>query len=112
MTQHTPTPWRVRRRSPDDAGFVEADKIDPKMAYNIEILGDDEMGYPTKAADVDFIVLACNSHDALLAAAEVTLPALEQAFIYLGNEVIANQVAVAAKQLRAAIALATLTPSA
>ena len=106
MTQHTPGPWRVRRRTPDDTGFVEADKIDPKMPYNIEILGDDETGYPTKAADVDFIVLACNSHDALLEALTKIAYAPEGAYSRDKEQYLKNVIAWCQETARAAIAQA------
>jgi hypothetical protein len=56
----TPGPWKARRRSDDDSGFIQAPREKPEHGYDIEILGDDEAIYSTKRNDVDFIVLARN----------------------------------------------------
>ena len=54
----TPGAWTHRQLDPDDSGFVQAPRSDPQHPYDIEILGDDENLYPTKAADGAFIAAA------------------------------------------------------
>ena len=57
--KHTPGPWRVRTLIPNESlsgFFVEAQKTDPKSAYNIEIMGDED--YLSKWADAHLIAAA------------------------------------------------------
>lgn len=69
---HTPLPWKVRSH-PDLGSFVEA-RVSGKP-YGQEILGDDYFPDLSKAADCAFIVRACNSHEALVAAVTGALAA-------------------------------------
>lgn len=64
---HTPLPWRVRSH-PELGSFIEA-KIEGKP-YGQEILGEDYFPHLDRGADCAFIVLACNSHAALIEALE------------------------------------------
>lgn len=48
-------PWYVREHK-DFPPFVEApEPADRKFGYNIEIMGEDDNGYPTRTADAHFI---------------------------------------------------------
>ena len=54
----TAGPWTVRAAA-GLPSFVEAPEPPERgFAYNIEILGEDEHGYPTRDADVRFIAAA------------------------------------------------------
>lgn len=73
MTQETPTPtidldrleelansatpgtWRIRTMQ-GQAGFVQAPRLDPSHPYDIELLGEDETLYPTREADLQYVV--------------------------------------------------------
>ena len=69
MTQHTPTPFKVHNRNPayictgPDCGTMWDKEPSPCKV----------VAGPMRTADAAFIVLAVNSHDALLAAAEALL---------------------------------------
>ncbi|GEM_PF-6379906 len=62
----TPEPWEHRMASFDEVGFVSAPPASTEDPYNIEILGDDDTLYPTKAADCEFIAHARTDVPALL----------------------------------------------
>jgi hypothetical protein len=49
----TPGPWKARRRSEDDPGFVQAPE--PTKPYGTEILGEDYFPHRSRKADVDYI---------------------------------------------------------
>jgi len=54
----TDGPWKIRGRAGMQS-FVEApEPPDRKFGYNIEILGEDDNGYPTREKDVAFIAAA------------------------------------------------------
>ena len=67
----TPAPW-VHRKPPSDSmraaydsGFVEAPLQHPN-GYGIQILGDDEEGYPLKKQDIALIIAARNDAPRIL----------------------------------------------
>ena len=64
MDKGTPGEWQHRKppvgRDSYDSGFVEAPGKHPQ-GYGLQILGDDEEGYPTKLADIKAIVSALNN---------------------------------------------------
>jgi hypothetical protein len=65
----TPGEWFVRHIDTDgDDFFVQAPRIDPTHTYDIEVLGDDIMQYPTKLADAEFIAMAHEMMPRLLGA--------------------------------------------
>jgi hypothetical protein len=51
----TPGTWEVRsmRGMPS---FIQAPRIDPEHPYDIELLGEDDTLYPTREADLQYIV--------------------------------------------------------
>jgi hypothetical protein len=54
----TEGPWKTRSRAGLQS-FVEApEPEDRKFGYNIEILGEDDNGYPTRENDVAFVAAA------------------------------------------------------
>ena len=54
----TKGPWKVRSM-PGAPSFVEApEPPDRQFGYDIEILGEDDNGYPTREADVAFVAAA------------------------------------------------------
>lgn len=64
-TQHTPTPWVIESQARVSAhSIVDVDCI---PIAEVRIVGRSEGGRGT-AADVEFIVRACNAHDELVAA--------------------------------------------
>lgn len=71
---HTPTPWKVRTLPERYGGwcFIEAPEVVAGQSvagdYHREVMGDD---YPEREGDAEFIVRACNSHDALVEALEI-----------------------------------------
>lgn len=63
----TPGDWRIRNHpQTGEASHVEADRIDPSHAYDIEVLGEDDTLYPTREADMKLIVWLKNNAKALL----------------------------------------------
>lgn len=53
----TPGDWIVRSMRGHQS-FVQAPRIDPEHPYDIELLGEDESLYPTRNADMTYIVAA------------------------------------------------------
>lgn len=51
----TPGTWAVRSMR-GMTSFIQAPRIDPKHPYDIELLGEDETLYPTREADMQYIV--------------------------------------------------------
>ncbi len=66
MSTHTPLPWTSNSRNIPIADTGDYDGIDEIIASNgkriVEVWGDDE----EDAANIKFIVLACNHHTAML----------------------------------------------
>lgn len=59
VTGTTAGPWYVRGEDGPHVPFVEApEPSDRKFGYNIEILGEDDNGYPTRTKDAHFIAAA------------------------------------------------------
>lgn len=86
MVARSRGPWRIREHpdpSRDDHFFVQAPRNDPSHPYDIEVMADDTGGslYPVeqKRADAEFIVLAENHFDALVAALGTALRVAEEA---------------------------------
>ena len=63
----TASPWGVRKRNSEDMGFVQAPRYQPSDPYDIEVLGDDDTLYPTKAHDIEFIAHARHDIPSLIA---------------------------------------------
>ena len=67
MSEHTSTPWEVLEVGGQH--FIAAKPYEGHQYYNrtttIEVLSDED--YPTREADVRFIVEACNAYDDLVA---------------------------------------------
>jgi len=58
----TPGDWRIRSHPvTHEASHIEANRIDPSHAYDIEVLGEDEELYPTRQADMELIVWLKNN---------------------------------------------------
>ena len=77
MTQHTPTPWEIE---PQTTTVVKPDKTN-RIPSTIAIVKDpnDNMHQTEIAkANAEFIVRACNSHDALLKACKGLMLELEK----------------------------------
>ena len=68
-TQHTPTPWSIGRRR-----WITGGNVDIARIHSVSKIGEAEA-----VANAEFIIGACNSHDALLAA-------LTQLMEWEGNE--------------------------
>lgn len=56
----SPGPWRIRRLQAANLSlsFVEAPRLDQSHPHDIELLGEDDTMYPTREADMEFIVAA------------------------------------------------------
>ena len=65
-TQHTPVPWSIGKRR-----WITSGDVDIARIHSVSKIGEGEA-----VANAEFIVRACNSHDALLEVLE-TLMALE-----------------------------------
>lgn len=103
--KHTPGPWQVKHDFDTEGrttilGNVDGEIIDGTTHYSFDFVArtldeDDDSQCPSIAvANADFIVRACNSHDAMLAA----LKAAEQLFHHTFA-----QDGTVHKQIRAAI---------
>ena len=68
----TPEPWVIRRLSnhEEHQGFVQGPRAKPEDPYDIEILGEDDTLYPTRAGDLDFIAHVREDIPTLLAEVE------------------------------------------
>ena len=80
-TQHTPTPWSIGGLSsnPGEGHVIESDSADRTIAWTANSYcasNDEEYISQEDEANADFIIQACNSHDALVEVLE-TLMALE-----------------------------------
>jgi len=64
MSDHTPLPWKIDRYSDETIAICN------ERGEHVCILEPRDDGESWREADGDFIVLACNSHGALLAACE------------------------------------------
>lgn len=51
----TPGTWAIRSAR-GMTPFVQAPRIDPDHPYDIELLGEDETLYPTRDADLEYVV--------------------------------------------------------
>ncbi len=51
----TPGHWHIRQHR-GLSGFIQAPRLDPAHPYDIELLGEDETLYPTREADMRYIV--------------------------------------------------------
>jgi len=61
MTEHTPTPWKVKVSRVNHLGYGQVE-------FNPPVVASDEEGMFVKVADGRFIERACNSHDELVEA--------------------------------------------
>ncbi len=78
MTQHTPTPWKLwNGYGPLRDGQYAVARIGPDTGERSDgLVGSEGHDIIGTKADLEYVVLACNSHDALLAAAKAGLAAL------------------------------------
>jgi hypothetical protein len=88
MSKHTSTPWEVLKINRQY--FIAAKPYEGHPYYNrtatVEVLSDED--YPTREADVRFIVEACNAYDDLVAkvsALEADVERLKQALEDYGD---------------------------
>ena len=65
--QHTPTPWSIGRRR-----WITGGNVDIARIHSVSKIGEAEA-----VANAEFIIRACNSHDALLSALEMALRMME-----------------------------------
>lgn len=77
MGKITTLPWIKRQLSNDGDFFIESPKEQIGKPYGQEILADDYFDDFSKESDCDFILKACNNHDALIEALRVTFKALQ-----------------------------------
>lgn len=81
--KHTPTPWHIVNRSTLSKFTADWREIGPNviMATSFDRTRDGETethcGVKINEANADFIVLACNNHDRLLASLKQLIPILE-----------------------------------
>ena len=74
ITQHTPTPWSIGSSNPGEGHVIESDSADRTIAWTANSYcasNDEEYISQEDEANAEFIVRACNSHDALLEALEL-----------------------------------------
>jgi hypothetical protein len=81
-TQHTPTPWSIGGLSsnPGEGHVIESDSADRTIAWTANsycTANDEEYISQEDEANAEFIVRACNSHDALLRAIQEVLYSYE-----------------------------------
>lgn len=105
MTQHTPTPWRAQRDT-IIAGLYNPIARSHPIVATIDGQWTPKMNYDqdTKEANTTFIVLACNAHDALVAALNVAEQRILEVSVV--NNVPGIQSQSALNQIRAALKLA------
>src|SRR4051812_22434138 len=65
-------PWIVRRLpgSRPSEGFIQAPRALPTHPYDIELLGEDDTLYPTRAADLEFVAHSREDVEALIVEVE------------------------------------------
>lgn len=77
MNTHTPMPWRIVKDAQGSMGLMHPTKSGVAVAWFSSTFSpangyvgeaEHEIGRPEREANIQFIVRACNSHDALLAA--------------------------------------------
>lgn len=101
MAEHTETPWRVEELQSGEVGiFAGAELV--ATAYIFPT-------YLQQKANAEFIVLACNSHDAILEALEEVITLLER-WTQPGNKVLDGAIPGPARDVaRAKVAWPTPT---
>ncbi len=67
-TQHTPTPWRLRHSGKNDEVYLEMKLAEGWVTMGVVLSRVTDTH--TQVANAEFICLACNAHDDLLAACE------------------------------------------
>jgi hypothetical protein len=72
ITGHTPVPWSIGKRR-----WITSGDVDIARIHSVSKIGENEA-----VANAEFIVRACNSHDALLEALENLLGQLENVSDY------------------------------
>ena len=115
MDKHTATPWRAAYDDGSGDEYITADgKPVAVVRWGCDCCKATGPQTPQEQADRDFIIRACNSHDALLAACD----ALDEFQRYYethamepdgmpGNEFYSGKAMAVVRQARAAIAKAT-----
>jgi hypothetical protein len=79
MAKHTPTPWQVQTTGNCPGLVVETDGPDNPVTV-ADCIGDDLVSPDECRANAEFIALACNAHDDLLAACKAMLKRMEVAY--------------------------------
>ena len=94
-TQHTLVPWSIGKRR-----WITSGDLDIARIHSVSKIGENEA-----VANADFIIQACNSHDALLEALEEVVNDIES-YCDDWNSDSPTDVTVVLPKLRAAIAKA------